>query len=101
MTHTILKVLLGVTTIMTTQSSLAADTPALSTKMINPESLFDPAPLGFSHVVVAKVAAKIAAETTAKGAHHIAYIAGQGGEKADGGLDNDFGAQFCSCKSKR
>lgn len=48
---------------------------------INPEGLYDPRPNGYSHVVVADAPAR------------IIYIAGQGGENADGHLPDDFGAQ--------
>lgn len=50
-------------------------------KFINPEGLYDPRPNGYSHVVVAHAPAR------------IIYIAGQGGENADGDLSEDFGAQ--------
>lgn len=50
-------------------------------KFINPEGLYDPRPNGYSHVVVADAPAR------------IIYIAGQGGENADGKLSEDFGAQ--------
>jgi enamine deaminase RidA (YjgF/YER057c/UK114 family) len=50
-------------------------------KFINPEGLYDPRPNGYSHVVVADAPAR------------IIYIAGQGGENADGDLSEDFGAQ--------
>lgn len=47
----------------------------------NPAGLFDPAPFGFSHTVVAS------------GGSRIAYIAGQGGENASGDLSPDFAEQ--------
>jgi enamine deaminase RidA (YjgF/YER057c/UK114 family) len=50
-------------------------------KFINPEGLYDPRPNGYSHVVVA------AAPT------RIIYLAGQGGENAQGELSADFGEQ--------
>lgn len=50
-------------------------------KFINPEGLYDPRPNGYSHVVVANAPAR------------IVYIAGQGGETADGKLSDDFGTQ--------
>lgn len=46
----------------------------------NPDGLFDPSPLGFSHVVVT-------------GSGRLAFIAGQGGERADGALPTTFDAQ--------
>lgn len=47
----------------------------------NAEELFDPAPYGFSHAILAK------------GVNEIAFIAGQGGEDKDGNLDENFGTQ--------
>jgi enamine deaminase RidA (YjgF/YER057c/UK114 family) len=48
---------------------------------INPPGLYDPRPNGYSHVVVAQAPAS------------IIYIAGQGGENADGVLSEDFETQ--------
>jgi enamine deaminase RidA (YjgF/YER057c/UK114 family) len=48
---------------------------------INPPGLYDPRPNGYSHVVVAEAPAR------------LIYIAGQGGENADGVLSEDFGTQ--------
>ena len=48
---------------------------------INPPGLYDPRPNGYSHVVVAAAPAR------------LIYIAGQGGESADGVLSEDFGTQ--------
>lgn len=48
---------------------------------INPPGLYDPRPNGYSHVVVAEAPAR------------LIYIAGQGGENADGLLSEDFGTQ--------
>ena len=50
-------------------------------KFINPPGLYDPRPNGYSHVVVADAPAR------------LIYIAGQGGEKADGLLSEDFETQ--------
>ena len=50
-------------------------------KFINPEGLYDPRPNGYSHVVVADAPAR------------IIYIAGQGGENAEGGLSEEFAEQ--------
>ncbi|USX27210.1 RidA family protein [Oxalobacteraceae bacterium OTU3CINTB1] len=50
-------------------------------KFINPPGLYDPRPNGYSHVVVAEAPAR------------LIYIAGQGGENADGVLSEDFGTQ--------
>lgn len=50
-------------------------------QFINPQGLYDPRPNGYSHVVVAEVPAR------------LIYIAGQGGETADGVLSEDFETQ--------
>jgi len=49
--------------------------------LINPDGLYDPAPNGYSHV------ASVAAGT------RLVFIAGQGGETADGKLPPDFRLQ--------
>lgn len=53
--------------------------PALA--LINPPGLYDPAPNGYSHVAV------VAPDS------RLVFIAGQGGETADGSLLPDFRAQ--------
>lgn len=58
-----------------------ATTRADSLDLINPEGLYDPAPNGYSHV------ASVAAGT------RLIFIAGQGGETADGKLTPDFRLQ--------
>jgi enamine deaminase RidA (YjgF/YER057c/UK114 family) len=50
-------------------------------KFLNPEGLYDPRPNGYSHVVVAQTPAR------------IIYVAGQGGEYADGQLPASFEEQ--------
>lgn len=57
----------------------AAGSPAL--RIVNPPELYDPAPNGYSHAVVAT------------GISRIAYIAGQGGENEDGKLSPEFADQ--------
>ena len=59
----------------------ATATPVIDVKIVNPTTLYDPAPYGYSHVVVAT------------GASRIAYIAGQGGEDAKGELSPHFDQQ--------
>lgn len=54
------------------------ESSSASTSIVNPDNLYDPAPYGYSHVVVAKKA------------RYIAYIAGQGGEDKTGNLSPDF-----------
>lgn len=48
---------------------------------INPPGLYDPRPNGYSHVVIAQAPAS------------LIYLAGQGGETADGKLSDDFESQ--------
>jgi enamine deaminase RidA (YjgF/YER057c/UK114 family) len=50
-------------------------------QIINPDTLHDPTPNGYSAVVVAPAGSR------------LAYVSGQGGQDATGGLDPDFGAQ--------
>lgn len=50
-------------------------------RIVNPAGLFDPAPYGFSHAVVAT------------GIDRLAFIAGQGGEDRTGALPEGFEAQ--------
>lgn len=72
---------IGVLLTMTTlaQSDIK---PNVQTAIVNPPGLYDPAPNGYSHAVVATDA------TT------IAFIAGQGGEDADGRLSPEFSGQL-------
>ena len=53
----------------------------VQTTIVNPKELYDPAPNGYSHVVIAK------------GGHGIAHIAGQGGEDKYGALSSEFSKQ--------
>jgi len=53
----------------------------MNIESVNPESLYDPAPNGYSHAIVATNVEK------------IAYIAGQGGESSDGTLSPNFSTQ--------
>lgn len=50
-------------------------------RVLNPEALQDPTPNGYSAVVVAPPGAR------------LAFVSGQGGQDATGGLEPDFGAQ--------
>lgn len=50
-------------------------------RLINPPGLYDPAPNGYSHVALLPAGAR------------LAFIAGQGGETADGHLSVDFREQ--------
>lgn len=64
-----------------TSAPLSAQDTDVSLTIVNPPALYDPAPNGYSHAVVAKVGSR------------LAYIAGQGGEDAGGTLAPGFAAQ--------
>jgi enamine deaminase RidA (YjgF/YER057c/UK114 family) len=57
----------------------AADTAKLT--IVNPETLYDPSPNGYSTAVIVPAGAR------------VAYISGQGGQDATGGLSPDFAVQ--------
>jgi len=59
------------------------DNPMSSSRptLVNPPGLYDPAPNGYSHIAVVPAGTR------------LAFIAGQGGETADGQLSNDFREQ--------
>ena len=59
----------------------AAGNTGTPLSVVNPSALYDPAPNGYSHAVVAR-----------KGSG-VAYIAGQGGEDATGALSPEFADQ--------
>ena len=65
----------------TTKPATAKPASGVALTVVNPKGLFDPAPNGFSHAVVAA------------GGSRLAFIAGQGGEDAAGALPPDFAAQ--------
>ena len=71
----------GALSIMTAISHTAAGDPGPLLTIVNPEGLWDPAPAGFSHAVVAS------------GVSRIAFIAGQGGEDKSGKLSPEFADQ--------
>lgn len=75
--------LIGVLLTMTT--GLTTATPASETDrrltIVNPQTLYDPTPNGYSTAVITPPGAR------------IAYISGQGGQDATGGLSPDFAAQ--------
>jgi len=64
-----------------TSAAMLAGAAASDIRMVNPAGLFDPAPYGFSHAVVAS------------GGGRVAFIAGQGGEDRAGALPDGFEAQ--------
>ena len=58
-----------------------AHADGVTTTIVNSDELYDPAPNGYSHAVVAS------------GGSRVAYIAGQGGENAQGVLPESFADQ--------
>jgi enamine deaminase RidA (YjgF/YER057c/UK114 family) len=67
--------------LISTSSGASEQDSRARTAIVNPAGLYDPAPNGYSHAVVAK------------GGSRIAYIAGQGGEDANGALSPRFADQ--------
>ena len=67
--------------ITVTATDVTAQEGQSTTTIVNPSSLYDPAPYGYSHAVVAN------------GYKRIAYIAGQGGENKMGKLNPEFAKQ--------
>jgi enamine deaminase RidA (YjgF/YER057c/UK114 family) len=55
--------------------------PRSTLTLLNPPGLYDPAPNGYSHVGIVPAGTR------------LAFIAGQGGETADGRLSSDFQQQ--------
>lgn len=53
----------------------------MKTAIVNPDTLYDPAPNGYSHAV------------SVEGAAQMVFIAGQGGETPDGSLPEGFDRQ--------
>lgn len=68
----------GALTAMTFVTPATAGETGPSLTIVNPDGLWDPAPAGFSHAVVAS------------GVSRIAFIAGQGGEDKSGRLSPEF-----------
>jgi enamine deaminase RidA (YjgF/YER057c/UK114 family) len=71
------RLLIGGLIIMTTSIATAADGPTI----VNPPTMFDPTPNGYSTAVIVPAGAR------------IAYISGQGGQDGTGGLSPDFATQ--------
>lgn len=65
---------------MTSPHAIQPNTASL-VEIVNPPSLYDPAPNGYSHAVTVNRPAR------------LAFIAGQGGELADGSLPQGFAEQ--------
>ncbi|TCU11833.1 enamine deaminase RidA (YjgF/YER057c/UK114 family) [Rhizobium sullae] len=66
---------------MGVQTAATANENDLKLTIVNPKGLYNPAPNGYSHAVIAS------------GGNRIAYIAGQGGEDSTGTLSPDFAVQ--------
>lgn len=66
---------------MTTSLSNAATAHDRTLTIVNPKTLYDPTPNGYSTAVIVPSGAR------------LAYISGQGGQDATGGLSPDFAAQ--------
>ena len=64
-----------------TEANAPAQAPNAKLTIVNPTGLYDPAPNGYSHAVIAE------------GGTRIAYIAGQGGEDHSGALSPQFADQ--------
>ncbi len=62
-------------------TATTANANDLKLTIVNPQTLYNPTPNGYSHAVVVS------------GANRIAYISGQGGEDATGKLSPDFAVQ--------
>ncbi|WP_328185978.1 RidA family protein [Marinobacter sp. OP 3.4] len=65
----------------------AAEAGGVETAIVNPADLYDPAPNGYSHAVVAT------------GGSRVAHVAGQGGETANGTLPEAFEDQVAQAYS--
>ncbi|WP_087001523.1 RidA family protein [Rhizobium sullae] len=83
MSRAIKHLLTGGLIIMTmgVQTAATANENDLKLTIVNPKGLYNPAPNGYSHAVIAS------------GGNRIAYIAGQGGEDSTGTLSPDFAVQ--------
>lgn len=82
MPHAIKRLLTGGLIIMTAQlSATAANAADAKLTIVNPPNLYDPTPNGYSTAVVTPPGAR------------VAYISGQGGQDATGGLSPDFAVQ--------
>ncbi|GLS41609.1 enamine deaminase RidA [Mesorhizobium tianshanense] len=83
MSRAITHLLIGGLIIMTmgVPTATTANENDLKLTIVNPQGLYDPAPNGYSHAVIAS------------GGGRIAYIAGQGGEDSTGSLSPDFSVQ--------
>lgn len=83
MSRAISNLLIGGLIIMTTGVSTAATANAQDGKLtiVNPKTLYDPTPNGYSTAVIVPATAR------------VAYISGQGGQDRTGALSPDFAVQ--------
>src|SRR6187431_2731874 len=81
MSQAIKLLLIGGLIIMTTGLSTAATASDRKLTIVNPKTLYDPTPNGYSTAVIVPANAR------------VAYISGQGGQDSTGGLSPDFAAQ--------
>lgn len=81
MSRTVAHLLIGELIIMTSGLLNTAGAAEAKLTIVNPKTLYDPTPNGYSTAVIVPAGAK------------VAYISGQGGQDATGGLSPDFAAQ--------
>lgn len=81
MSRAIKHLLTGVLIIMTVAVPTASPANEFKLTIINPQTLYDPSPNGYSTAVIAPRGAR------------IAYISGQGGQDSTGALSPDFAVQ--------
>jgi len=83
MSRTIKHLLAGglITMTMSLPTGTRANASDLQLTIVNPETLYDPTPNGYSTAVIVPAGAR------------VAYISGQGGQDATGGLSPDFAVQ--------
>jgi enamine deaminase RidA (YjgF/YER057c/UK114 family) len=81
MSRAINHLLIGGLFIMTTAVSTAATANDPKLTIVNPKTLYDPSPNGYSTAVITPAGAR------------VAYISGQGGQDSAGALSPDFAVQ--------
>ncbi|MBR2690495.1 MAG: RidA family protein [Aquamicrobium sp.] len=81
MSRAINHLLIGGLFIMTTAVSTAATANDPKLTIVNPKTLYDPSPNGYSTAVITPAGAR------------VAYISGQGGQDSTGALSPDFAVQ--------
>lgn len=81
MSHAIKHLLIGGLIIMAVPTATTANENDLKLAIVNPKTLYDPSPNGYSTAVIIPAGAR------------VAYISGQGGQDSKGGLSPDFAVQ--------